>query len=343
MGLPLREAREVFEREYLHRPDQPLRRQHLAHRRVRRHGALGAAPQAEVAGNRLGAALDGACDQTSSVRALMSRIAYVNGRYVPHRDAMRPCRGPRLSVRRRRLRGLRGAGRPPRRRAPPHGPAGALARANCASRMPMPRSGARRRAARDRARATACATASSICRSPAASRGATMPFRRAGTPPSLVVTARSARPGQLRAGGRRRASRSSPCPRIAGPRRHQDGRRCCPTCWPSRRRASRAPREAWFVDADGYVTEGASSNAWIVTARRRAGHPRRPTTASCAASPARCVLDVIADARAEARGARLHGRGGLCGARGLHHLGEPDRHAGGADRRPAGRQRRARA
>jgi D-alanine transaminase len=24
-------------------------------------------------------------------------------------------------------------------------------------------------------------------------------------------------------------------------------------------------REAWFVDADGYVTEGASSNAWIVT------------------------------------------------------------------------------
>lgn len=27
-------------------------------------------------------------------------------------------------------------------------------------------------------------------------------------------------------------------------------------------------REAWFVDADGYVTEGASTNAWIVTAER---------------------------------------------------------------------------
>ncbi|WP_245431057.1 aminotransferase class IV, partial [Rhodoplanes roseus] len=26
-------------------------------------------------------------------------------------------------------------------------------------------------------------------------------------------------------------------------------------------------REAWFVDRDGYVTEGASSNAWIVTDR----------------------------------------------------------------------------
>ena len=35
------------------RADQPLRRQHLAHRRVRRHGALGAAPQAQGAGNRV--------------------------------------------------------------------------------------------------------------------------------------------------------------------------------------------------------------------------------------------------------------------------------------------------
>jgi len=28
-------------------------------------------------------------------------------------------------------------------------------------------------------------------------------------------------------------------------------------------------REAWFVDADGYVTEGSSSNAWIVTKDRK--------------------------------------------------------------------------
>ena len=31
--------------------DQPLRRQHFAHRRIRRHGALGAAPQAQGAGD----------------------------------------------------------------------------------------------------------------------------------------------------------------------------------------------------------------------------------------------------------------------------------------------------
>ena len=58
MSLPLRDAREIFEREYLDRAGQPLRRQHLAHRRVRRHGALGAAPQAEVARRRLGSGSD---------------------------------------------------------------------------------------------------------------------------------------------------------------------------------------------------------------------------------------------------------------------------------------------
>jgi D-alanine transaminase len=28
-------------------------------------------------------------------------------------------------------------------------------------------------------------------------------------------------------------------------------------------------REAWFVDAEGFVTEGSSSNAWIVTRERK--------------------------------------------------------------------------
>ena len=58
-------------------------------------------------------------------------------------------RGPRLSVRRRRLRGLRGAGRAAGRRAPPHGPAGALAR-RTADRDADAARRARRRAARDR-------------------------------------------------------------------------------------------------------------------------------------------------------------------------------------------------
>ena len=53
MSLALREAREVFEREYLSGADQSLRRQYFAHRRIRRHGAFGAAPQAQGARDRL--------------------------------------------------------------------------------------------------------------------------------------------------------------------------------------------------------------------------------------------------------------------------------------------------
>ena len=53
MGLPLRDARETVRARISARADQPLRRQYLAHRRVRRHGALGAAPQAQGAGSRL--------------------------------------------------------------------------------------------------------------------------------------------------------------------------------------------------------------------------------------------------------------------------------------------------
>ena len=53
------------------RPDQPVRRQHLAHRRIRGDGALGAPSQAQGPGH-----------------GLMFRVAYVNGRYRPHGEAM---------------------------------------------------------------------------------------------------------------------------------------------------------------------------------------------------------------------------------------------------------------
>ena len=79
--------------------------------------------------------------------------------------------------------------------------------------------------------------------------------------------------------------------------------------------------EAWFVDADGYVTEGASSNAWIVDRRRPPGHPPDRQRHPARRHPHH------ADRPAEARGHRarraaLHRRGGQGGARGLHHLGD---------------------
>ena len=53
--------------------------------------------------------------------------------------------------------------------------------------------------------------------------------------------------------------------------------------------------EAWLVDDAGMVTEGTASNAWIVTARRRAGHPHRPTARSSPASPAASLLRLAAE------------------------------------------------
>ena len=53
MSLPLRDAREIFEREYLHGADQPFWRQHLTHCRIRGDGALGAAPEALGAWRKL--------------------------------------------------------------------------------------------------------------------------------------------------------------------------------------------------------------------------------------------------------------------------------------------------
>jgi D-alanine transaminase len=38
-----------------------------------------------------------------------------------------------------------------------------------------------------------------------------------------------------------------------------------PACLAKQAARAEGAREAWFVDADGFVTEGASSNAWIVT------------------------------------------------------------------------------
>ena len=52
MGSPLREAREIVRARISENPDPALFRQHLAHRIVHRHGALGAAPQAEGARHR---------------------------------------------------------------------------------------------------------------------------------------------------------------------------------------------------------------------------------------------------------------------------------------------------
>ena len=51
-----------------------------------------------------------------------------------------------------------------------------------------------------------------------------------------------------------------------GARRHQDRSSLLPNVLAKQAAREQGAREAWFVDQDGRVTEGASSNAWIVTA-----------------------------------------------------------------------------
>ena len=254
----------------------------------------------------------------------MSRIAYVNGRYLPHAHAAVACRGPRLSVRRRRLRSLRGAGRAPGRRAPPYGPARALAR-RTAHRACRCRARARRRDARDgaaqprarRHRLSAGHARRGAARSCLSRRRARR--RRSSSPRAATISARLEQRAAEGIAVDHRARIS------AGTASTSNRSRCCRTCWPSRRRASRGAQEAWFVDADGHVTEGASSNAWIVTRGRHAGH-----AAARQRHPARHHPHGR-DRGAPRRRAStfeeraFHGRGGLCRARGLRHLGQPDR------------------
>ena len=66
--------------------------------------------------------------------------------------------------------------------------------------------------------------------------------------------------------------------------------------------------DAWLVE-DGFVTEGTSNNAWIVTARRHRSSPATSRPRSCTASPApRCCASAARGAGPD-RGAALQ-RGG---------------------------------
>ncbi len=95
--------------------------------------------------------------------------------------------------------------------------------------------------------------------------------------------------------------------------------------------------EAWFVDAQGLVTEGASSNAWIVD---QDGVLRtRDTGANILRGVTRLsLLDVAARGRIPRRGAALHRPGGQVGARSLPHRRRGAGHADREHRRSGGGQ-----
>ena len=267
IGLPLREAREMFEREYLRRADHPLRRQHLAHRRLHRHGALGAAPQAQVAGRIAGArrredrrgtmhVARRLCERPLSCR-IARRTVHVEDRGFQFADGVYEVCAVQGRAAGRRARHMDRLER---------------CSTSCASRMPMTRASAGARAARDRAP------------QPRARRhrlSAGHARRRAPRP--CVPAARHA---AERRGHGARATISTGCEQggaegIAvvtrpghplGRVRHQDGVAAAQRA--RQAGGARAGRQGGLVRRrEGFVTEGSSTNAWIVDARRQAWSP----------------------------------------------------------------------
>ncbi|RDV01187.1 D-amino-acid transaminase [Undibacter mobilis] len=99
------------------------------------------------------------------------------------------------------------------------------------------------------------------------SRGAIrrdFPFPPEGTPPTLVVTARSNDLSKIEA----RADKGIAVVTVPDERwRHVDIKSVSllPNVLAKQAARDKGAQEAWLVDAKGYVTEGASSSAWIVT------------------------------------------------------------------------------
>ena len=189
----------------------------------------------------------------------MTRIAYVDGRY-------RPIGAPAVRVEDRGLQFADGVYEVIKclggRLCDLERHLDRLERSLAALAIPMPASRRRSRpSSRRRCGATACATPWSISRSTAASRRATT-CSRATPRPTLIVTVRRA---------------SLPKPRnwhegvgvVTLP--DQRWKRCdiksvslLANVLARQQAASAGCREVWLYDADGWVTEGAGSNAYIV-------------------------------------------------------------------------------
>lgn len=195
----------------------------------------------------------------------MSRIAYVNGRYLPHRDASvhvedrgyqfadgvyEVCEvlGGRLVDERRHLDRLDRS----------------LRELSIAAPMPRPALAAvlkevvRRNGVRDGM------VYLQVTRGVARRDHA---FPAPDTVPSVVVTARRTDREALEALARKGVAVIT-VPENRWPRVDIKSVSLLPNVLAKQMAKEAGAREAWFVDADGYVTEGASTNAWIVTAER---------------------------------------------------------------------------
>ena len=123
--------------------------------------------------------------------------------------------------------------------------------------------------------ATACATASSTCRCRAAPAPRDFLSRRRTSTPTRRRASRAAyRRPRLEAAPPSGIARQDACPTSRWGRCDIKTVMLLPACLAKEAaRKDEGAKEAWFVDADGFVTEGASSNAWIVDSDGRLHHP----------------------------------------------------------------------
>ncbi|MEP9353402.1 D-amino-acid transaminase [Xanthobacter sp. KR7-65] len=90
------------------------------------------------------------------------------------------------------------------------------------------------------------------------------PFPPPDTPPSMIVTARRTDRAAQEALARQGVAVIT-VPENRWPRVDIKSVSLLPNVLAKQQAREAGAREAWFVDPDGYVTEGASTNAWIVT------------------------------------------------------------------------------
>jgi D-alanine transaminase len=221
----------------------------------------------------------------------VSRIAYVNGRYLPHRAAQvhvedrgyqfadgvyEVCevRGGRLVDERRHMDRLE------------------RSLTELRISMPMARSALshvfRETVARNRVRDGIMYL--QVTRGVARRDHA---FPAPGTPPSIVVTAKNHDLDKLEQGASDGIAVVS-VPENRWPRVDIKSVSLLPNVLAKQTAREQGAKEAWFVDGEGYVTEGSSSNAWIVT--RDGAVVTRPAEFGILRGITRTVvLEVLAD------------------------------------------------
>ena len=271
----------------------------------------------------------------------MTRVVYVNGRYLPYAQAgvhaedrgfqfadavyeVCEVKDGRLVDETRHM-----------------AAAGALARRAAASAQPMTRGRLVPRAARNHPAQPACATASSICRSRAAPARASSCSRPADVDADASCASRAAsrRPQPKRAP--RRASRVKTMPDMRwAALRHQDGDAAAGGL--AKEAARKRRRQGGLVRRRRGLRHRRRVDQRLDRRQRGpADHAARSIPPFCAGVTRRTLIDLLEARGHRARRAAVYRRGGQGGARGFHHVCDQYRHAGRAHRRAADRQWRA--